>query len=193
MQSTLEHVRAAAPTEPSRKFSVPGLPYHYEDSAFVDAPSRVLFDYVDDHERLSSHMSESSWMMGHGRMKIELDGDHGRQVGAEIRLSGRVLGTDLFVAERVIARDPPFRKLWETTATPRLLIVGHYRMGFEIAPCQSGSLLIIFIDYALPETPAARLLGRLFCGFYARWCTRQMVRGVARHFSQRPAASQRAP
>ena len=131
MQSTLEHVRAAALQEPSRKFSVPGLPYHHEDSAFVDAPSRVLFDYIDDHERLSSHMSESSWMMGNGRMKIELDDGHGRQVGAEIRLSGRILGTDLFVAERVTVRDPPLRKLWETTATPCLLVIEHDPMGFE--------------------------------------------------------------
>jgi hypothetical protein len=187
MQWTVERTRATAPKASASKLSVPGLlPYHYEDSAFVNASSPVLFDYVDDHERLSSHMSESSWMMGHGRMKVEVDGADARQVGSEIRLSGRVLGTDLFVAERVIVREPPLRKAWETAAVPRLLVIGHYRMGFEIAPCQNGSVLRIFIDYALPAASGARLLGRLFGGFYARWCTRQMVRGVAHHFS--PAA-----
>lgn len=161
MQWTLERIRDAAPRAPTAKPSVRGLPHHYEDSAFVNAPSGVLFEYVDDHEQLSSHMSESSWMMDHGQMKIEVDGGHGQPIGSEIRLSGRVLGTDLFVAERVIVREPPLRKAWETGVAPRLLVIGHYRMGFEIAPRQSGSLLRTFIDYALPETSGARLLDRV--------------------------------
>jgi len=158
------------------------LPRHYEYSAFLPAPPRAVFDYLDDHAQLSSHMSESSWMMGKGRMSIEVDRGGGRRLGSEIRLSGRVLGAELSVTESVIERDPPRIKIWQTTGSPRLLIVGHYRMGFQIGAEPGGSMLTVFIDYALPQFGPARWLGRLLGAFYARWCTQQMVEGAKRHF-----------
>jgi hypothetical protein len=160
------------------------LPHHCESNAMVSAPANVLFEYADDHEHLASHMSQSSWMMGNGRMTTEMDAGRGQWVGSEIRLSGRVLGMQLYVAEKITERDPPRRKVWETTVRPRLLIVGHYRMGFEIASRGTASQFRVFIDYALPESVPARWLGRLFGRFYARWCTQQMVDGVSQHFSR---------
>lgn len=164
------------------------LPLHYEASALVSAPAQATFDYVDDHERLSSHMSESPWMMGKGRMITEVDAGRGQQLGSLIRLTGRVLGMRLSVAEKVTERDPPRRKVWETIDHPRLLVVGHYRMGFEITPRGSDSQLRIFIDYALPDSIPARWFARLFADLYARWCTQQMVDGVAAHFNNTAAA-----
>ena len=160
------------------------LPRHYEYTATLSAPPRAVFDYLDDHAQLSSHMSESSWMMGNGKMRIEVDDDGGRRIGSEIRLSGRICGMELAVSERVIEREPPHRKVWQTTGAPRLLIVGHYRMGFDIAPLAGGSMLSVFIDYAWPDSGSGRWLGRLLGDFYARWCTQQMVEGAVRHFAQ---------
>lgn len=159
------------------------LPHHYESDAVVKAGADRVFDYVDDYLHLSSHMSKSSWMMGGGRMDIELDQGGGKKRGSRIRLSGRAFGVRLSVAEIVTTRDPPYRKIWETTDPPRLLVIGHYRMGFEITPQQQHSLLRVFIDYALPETPVAHWFGRLFAPYYARWCTRRMAADAARHFS----------
>ena len=127
-------------------------------------------------------MSQSSWRMGGGQMKVELDKEHGRAVGSKIRLNGRILGINLFVEEVVTDREPPQRKVWQTIRTPRLLVIGHYKMGFEIKPQKGGSLLRIFIDYELPENGIARWLGWLFGRFYARWCTKQMANDTARHF-----------
>jgi hypothetical protein len=42
--------------------------------------------FVDDHSRFASHMSQSSWMMGGGRMLVDVDGAKGRAVGSHIRL-----------------------------------------------------------------------------------------------------------
>jgi len=151
------------------------LPHHCESNALVPTSADVLFAYADDHEHLSSHMAQSSWMMGKGRMTTQLDAARGRQVGSEIRLSGRVLGLELTVAESITERLPPHRKVWETTAPPRLLIIGHYRMGFEITPRGIASQLRVFIDYALPPSGPGRWLGRFLGRFYAQWCTQQMV------------------
>ena len=44
---------------------------HHDRAVFIPAPPEQVFAYVDDHSRFSSHMSESSWMMGRGRMSVE--------------------------------------------------------------------------------------------------------------------------
>lgn len=156
--------------------------HHYETSAIVGAPAAEVFAHLDDHARLSAHMSESSWMMGGTSMQVELDAGRGQSIGSSIRLSGKIFGTTLAVEEIVTERTPPRRKVWETIGTPRLLVIGRYRMGFEIAPREAGSHLTVFIDYALPEGSAARWLGYLLAGYYAQWCTQRMVSDAVRHF-----------
>ena len=160
------------------------FPRCYETMASIAASPERVFEQVDDHTRLSSHMSQGSWKMGGGRMKVEFDEDHGQAVGSRIRLSGRVLGMNLSVDEVVVERTPPRRKSWETVGSPRLLVIGHYRMGFDIAPQGQGSRLCVFIEYALPPSGLARWLGWIFGGFYARWCVRQMVFDTVKHFEQ---------
>jgi len=162
---------------------------HYESSAIVAAAAERVFAHIDDHARLSAHMSGSSWMMGGGRMTIELDEGGGREVGSRIRLAGTVLGVALSVVEVVTEHRPPYTKVWETIGTPRLLVVGAYRMGFELNPSGEHSELRVFIDYELPIGLVGRLLGRLLGGLYAKWCTQQMVEDAVKVF----AAGARAP
>jgi hypothetical protein len=159
------------------------LSHHDESTAFVPAPPARLFAHVDDHARLSSHMNESSWMMGGGRMDLELDAGRGQRVGSRIRVAGRVFGLYLSLEEVVIERNPPLRKVWETTVPPRLLVIGHYRMGFDITPTGDGAQFRVFIDYALPEAAPTRWLGYVFGRYYARWCTERMVRDAWNHFA----------
>jgi len=104
-------------------------------------------------------------------------------VGAIIRLRGRVLGIPLSAEEIVTERNPPLRKVWETGA-PKLLVIGQYRMGFEITPKRKASLLRVFIDYTLPVGLFSGLLGGVFGNFYARWCTHRMADDAARHFQR---------
>jgi hypothetical protein len=157
--------------------------YHDETSAMVAGPPEEVFAHMDDHARLTSHMSESSWMMGRGSMQVELDAARGQKIGSWIRLSGKILGVTLAVEEIVTERTPPRRKAWETTGVPRLLVIGRYRMGFEIAPREAGSHVTVFIDYALPEGALTRWLGYFLGGYYARWCTQQMVGDAVRQFT----------
>ncbi len=160
-----------------------GLVHHYETNALVQAPTDKVFAYVDDPTRLSSHMTKSSWMIGGSRMQIALDDGRGQRVGSRIRLSGRIFGLRLSVEEVVTERNFPHRKVWETTGAPNLLVIGHYRMGFEVGSRDNGSLLRIYIDYSLPRGVLARRLGYLLGPVYARWCTQQMVNDAVRHFA----------
>lgn len=161
---------------------VKDLPFHFESGVTLNAPAEIVFSHLDDHQRLSAHMSQSSWMMIGSRMEIDLDALQGHAIESKISLSGSVLGIPLAVEEVVKAYNPPLQKLWETTGTPKLLVIGHYRMGFEITPQRSSSQLRIFIDYALPESLPARWLGQMFGSWYARWRTRRMVGDVEKHF-----------
>ena len=82
---------------------------HNESTAQVRASPEELFQRLDDHSQLSGHMSKSSWMMGGGsERRRRMTG--GRSVGSHIRLSGRILGMQLYVDEVVTQRNPPFEK-----------------------------------------------------------------------------------
>ena len=159
------------------------MPRHFESAGFVAAIPHAVFGYIDDHARLSSHMTRSSWMMGGGRMDVQLDARRGRQAGAHIRMSGRAFGLELSLEEVVIEYEPPRRKSWETVGEPHLLIIGRYRMGFEVVARAGGSELRVFIDYELPQARAGSwLIGKL-SSYYAAWCTRSMVRDAVEHFA----------
>ena len=163
--------------------SGPTLPYHYESNGFVPASVDRVFAYIDDHTRLVSHMSEPSWKLAVGWIKTEIDEGRGQKLGSRTRLAGQVLGVELVVDELVTERDPPRRKVWETTGAPKLLVIGHYRMGVELSARGNGSTLRVFIDYAPPEMAPARWLWRLFGRHYARWRTQQMVDDAVKHFA----------
>lgn len=158
------------------------FPYHAESHGRLQAPAERVFAHLDDHTRLSAHMSRRSWRMGWGRMGLHLDERAGRAIGSRIRLEGRILGVRLALEEVVIEHAPPTRKVWVTVGTPQLLVIGPYRMGFALVPAGArasggadAATLIVFIDYALPDRGFSRVLGRLLGHLYARWCTERMV------------------
>ena len=155
---------------------------HLEMTVHVPAPPKAVFDRADDHAAFSSHMGKSSWMMAGGSMETELDAAGGRKKGSHIRMRGRILGSKLFLDEVVDQRQPPRRKAWHTVGEPRLWVIGHYRMGFEVHGVQGGSKLGVFIDFELPQGFWGRILGGLFSGIYAKWCLKQMAEGVREHF-----------
>ena len=158
-------------------------PYHAESHGRLRASPERVFAHLDDHTRLAAHMNRRSWRMAWGRMNLQLDAQAGRAVGSRMRLEGRVLGARRSLEEVVTEHMPATRKVWETVGTPRLLVIGPYRMGFALVQGGIGAngagsddaTLTVFIDYALPNQGISRLLGRIFGHWYARWCTRRMV------------------
>ena len=158
------------------------FPFHNESTALANASVDRVFAYLDDPKALSAHMGESSMMMAGSRMLIDVDAGGGRVVGSKIRMQGRMMGIPLSLEEVITERQVPSRKLWETIGTPNLVVMAHYRMGFELTPTGDSSMVRVFIEYSLPTTAPGSWLGRLLGGVYARWCTKQMVDDAARQF-----------
>ncbi len=156
---------------------------HAEYTSVVHAPVDRVFSWLDDQTRLSSHMSKRSWKMGWGKMDTQLDERRGRAVGSHIVLKGRVFGIRLFLDEVVIEREPPHKKSWETVGAPRLLVIGPYRMGFDLVSEGADAKLRVAIDYQLPAKGISRLLGVLFGRAYAKWCVRQMAEDASHSFA----------
>ena len=155
---------------------------HHDERTTIYARPEDIFAFVDDHARFSSHMSQSSWMMGGGRMDISVDAELGQKIGSHIHMDGRAFGLNLHLDEVVTRYEPPRLKTWETVGEPDLLIIGGYRMGIKIESENERSLLSVFIDYNLPARNA--WLGRLFGEGYAKWCVRQMILGVRENFTR---------
>src|SRR3989344_1918287 len=147
---------------------------HYEDQKLISAKPEDLFRYADNHNNFSSHMNKSSWMMGGGMMKTEVDAGKGQKIGSHIKMSGKVFGINLFLDEVIVEHKPPYSKAWETVGKINLLVIDHYKLGFEIMPGNNQSKLSVYIDYNLPKSLRTKWLGFLFGGMYAKWCVQQM-------------------
>ena len=158
------------------------LRQHAEATCEVRSASSAIFEYIDRPERLSAHMARRSWQLAGAAMVIETDAAGGRVVGSHIRLAGRMLGIPLYVEGKIVQREPPNLKAWETVGEPHLLVIGRYRMRVSIDARGDRTQVLIAIDYALPANAPTRWLGMLFGPMYARWCVRQMAQDLVHQF-----------
>jgi hypothetical protein len=120
--------------------------------------------------------------MGGGRMALELDSGGGRVPGSQMLLEGRAFGVRLSVRTEVTEREAPVRKAWQTIDTPRLLVIGPYRMCVDIRPTQIGSRVEIRIDYGLLSTREG-VVPEWLARCYARWCVNRMASDLRREFA----------
>ena len=158
---------------------------HYEASVTVSAGESEVFSYADDPRNFSSHMNQKSLMMAGSTMETEVDEGEGKQVGSHIRMEGKIMGVPLSLDEVIVERNPPRSKAWETVGDINLLVIDHYKLGFDIKPSNGQSDMTVYIDYNLPQSKRTQWVGRLFGGIYAQWCVKQMVNGVSNHFNKK--------
>lgn len=120
--------------------------------------------------------------MGGGKMETRVDEGKGQKVGSRIQMHGKIFGINLFLDEVITEHNPPIRKAWETVGNINLLVIDHYKLGFEIQPDDSTSKFKVYIDYNLPQSASTKILGFLLGDIYAKWCVNQMISGVQVHF-----------
>jgi hypothetical protein len=153
-----------------------------ETVVHIPAPPADVFARLDDQTRLAEHMEKPSAMMGGGRMTYDFDAGRGQAVGSHIRMGGTAFGIRIFVDEVITERVPPRRKTWRTQEPVRLIVIGAYAMGFDVAGEGEGARLSVWIDYGLPRG-SLRWLARPLAAIYARWCVGRMAGDAARHFA----------
>jgi hypothetical protein len=156
--------------------------FHHETRMTLHTSAGSAFEYLDDFRKLSMHMERGSAMMLGARMGISADDGGGRAVGSHVRMGGKVLGVRLALEEVVTDREPPTRKAWETVDA-RLLVIGQYRLGFDLEPRAASCELRVFIDYDWPSSRIGRLAAAVFATRYAHWCTTRMADDAAMHFA----------
>lgn len=156
--------------------------FHHETRTTLRTTVHAAFEHLDDFKKLSGHMEQPSAMMLGSQMQIVTYEGGGRAVGSRVRMSGKVMGIPLSLEEVVTQRDQPHRKAWETVDA-RLLVIGQYRLGFELEPRAGACELRVFIDYDWPTGAIARCAAALFAKSYARWCTERMADDAEKHFA----------
>lgn len=157
---------------------------HYEDSVLVKVPVDKVFAYADDPANFSSHMNKSSWMMGGSKMMTQTDEGKGQKVGSHIKMIGNIFGINLFLDEVITIHESPHHKEWQTVGKINLLVIDHYKLGFEIKPEGEKSYFKVYIDYDLPKSLKTYWLGIILGDVYAKWCVQQMIKGVESHFNE---------
>lgn len=163
--------------------------FHHETSGTLRTTVQAAFEFLDDFKNLAAHMEQPSAMMLGSQMQIVTDEGGGRAVGSRVRMSGKIMGIPLSLEEVVTEREPPTRKAWETVAA-RLVVIGQYRLGFQLEPRAGACELRVFIDYDWPQG-ALRLPAAFFAKNYARWCTQRMVTDATTHFAALDSANRK--
>jgi hypothetical protein len=145
--------------------------HHAEANKVVDRPMHQVFARLDD-------LVWQSAVRHSGRISlstVQVDERMGRKVGSLNMLEARFFGMRLVREEVVIERVPPARKRWITVGEPRMLVIGSYRMGFDLASVHGGTRVTVVMDYNLPSRGLGIIIGRLFSRAYANSRTREVL------------------
>lgn len=151
----------------------------------INAPVETAFNYLDDLSKTGMHMSENSAMMMGGKLKLEHLPGPEKGTGAKYRWSGKMMGLPLDFTVEVTKWIKNQEKTWETTGTPKMIILGWYRMNLKTEPAGAGGTRAsLGIEYTPPEGLFYRFLSAILAPFYARWCVSRMLADAKRAFEK---------
>ena len=150
-------------------------PWHFEQAIDIKARPQDVFAFVDDIHHTGWHMEKSSMPMMGGKMEVEILSKNRTGLGAAYRWTGRVLGMPIDFSETVVKYAKDKERVWRTIGEPKIIIIGHYEMGFKLTTIQRSTRLTIYISYELPKPLFGKFLGWLLSGWYSKWCLKKYV------------------
>jgi hypothetical protein len=99
-----------------------------------------------------------------------------------LRRGGQLPGLPLRVDEIIDTYEPGRKKSWRSVGVPRLLVLGRYRMGFEVCPRADETDVLVYVEWdPLPGWRGALLRGA--ARRYAAWFVDSAVRGAQGAFT----------
>ena len=142
---------------------------------FIHSTPEKVFAQMDDFSKTGMHMSESSMMMMGSKLKLEQLSTNPTGVGAKYRWYGKMMGMTMDFSEAVTKWQPPILKEWETFGDAKMIIMSWYRMWFEIAPAENGTIAKLSISYLPPKEWFYKILSFFFANWYCNCCLKNML------------------
>lgn len=130
---------------------------------------------MDDLSKTGMHMSENSIMMMGSKLVLEQMPGPSKGVGATFHWNGKVMGMPVDIIETVTKWVENKEKVWETIGSPKIIILGWYRMRLKTASANEGTNTSLQIEYTEPKGWFYKILSFLFAGWYGRWCLNNML------------------
>ena len=140
---------------------------------------------MDDLSKTGMHMSQSSMMMMGSKLTLEQLEGPSKGVGATFHWTGKVMGMPIDITETVTKWIENKEKVWETIGSPKIIILGWYRMSLKTEPAKEGTLASLQIEYTQPNGWFYKILSFFFAGWYSRWCLNNMLNDTKKEFEKR--------
>ena len=142
------------------------------------------FIQMDDFSKTGMHMSESSMMMMGSKLYLEQLSQNHTGVGAKYRWYGKMMGMVMDFSETVTKWQPPKIKQWETVGEAKIIIMSWYRMWFEIASAENGTIAKLSISYLPPKERFYKILSFFFAKWYCNWCLNNMLNDTKKNLEK---------
>jgi hypothetical protein len=144
-------------------------------SILIHSTPGKVFTLMDDFSKTGMHMGENSMMMMGSKLKLEQLSTNATGVGASYRWYGKMIGMTIEFSETVTIWQPPKIKEWETVGEAQIIIMSWYRMWFEIASAENGTIAKLSISYRQPKEWFYKILSFFFARWYCNWCLNNML------------------
>lgn len=148
---------------------------HLSNQIIVQASPAEVFSRLDDMTEIGKHMTESSMPLMGSKLKFAILSPNETDIGATYRYYGKIMGLTLDITEVVRRYKLNEEKFWETIGEPKIIIMSHYVLGFQLKPTTGGTQATFSIDYEIPQRGLGKVLGILLSNWYAHWCLRMML------------------
>lgn len=150
----------------------------------INAPLEIVFARMDDLSKTGMHMSNSSMMMMGSKLMLEQLPGPSQGLGASFHWSGSVMGMPIDITETVTKWVVNKEKIWETIGTPKIIILGWYRMILKTEAVKEGTEASLQIDYTKPRGAFRIILYYLLSHWYCNWCLNNMLNDTKIHFDK---------
>jgi hypothetical protein len=144
-------------------------------SILIHSTPEKVFVQMDDFSKTGMHMTESSMMMMGSKLTLEQLSEKANGIDSKYRWYGKMMGMTMDFSEAVTKWEAPKLKEWETFGEAKMIIMSWYKMWFEIAPDENGTIAKISISYLPPNEWYYKILSFFFVRFYCDWCLDNML------------------
>ena len=152
----------------------------------IHSSPQKVFSFMDNLSKTGMHMSENSMMMMGSKLILEQLSGPLQGVGATFHWYGKVMGMSIDITETVTKWTENHEKIWETIGTPKIILLGWYRMILKTEPAKEGTLASLQIDYTPPSGLFHNILYFFLSHYYCNWCLNNMLNDSKKIFEKRP-------